>query len=515
MIKARIELGITSLVLAAILAACLTPAAQPQPNYWPTDGWRSAAPEEQGMNSEILLKMIEAIKEEQLPLHSLLIVRNGYLVGEIYPYPYTADQVHIVQSVTKSVIGALTGIAIEQGKIKDVDEPLLSSFPEENVLNPDEKKTAITMENLLSLTAGLDCPEDPSLGKPIMQTSGNWVGFMLDQPMVSRPGEKFNYCTGEAHLLSAILQKATGMSTRTYANQMLFSPIGIKPLLEARWPSDPQGVTLGGYGLGLTPQEMAKFGYLFLNKGKWDGTMVLPSQWVKTSTTRHNQGDGKKDYGYLWWIDPQGKWYAALGRNGQHIFVYPTENMVVVFTAALPTGDDADLIPLQKLLDQYILPAVKSDRALPANPDAQARFKAAVQAMAQPQPSIPASLPAIAREISGKNFALDDNPFGWHTIAFSFKEGETEAKLNVDGMEIAFGLDNVYRFVPAGDSPFPQGFRGSWEGGDTFNVESIQLGTPTYFKSKVLFFADGIHIIQRDELSGSEVDIQGRLIDEG
>jgi CubicO group peptidase (beta-lactamase class C family) len=124
-------------------------------------------------------------------------------------------------------------------------------------------------------------------------------------------------------------------------------------------------VTTGGFGLALTSGEMAKLGYLFLNQGQWDGETIVPAAWVAASTASHaNQGD-KKEYGYLWWIDPQGQWYAALGRAGQHIFVYPAENLVVVFTANLPYTHDADLVPLQELLDQYILPAVKSDRRCP------------------------------------------------------------------------------------------------------------------------------------------------------
>jgi hypothetical protein len=188
--------------------------------------------------------------------------------------------------------------------------------------------------------------------------------------------------------------------------------------------------------------------------------------------------------------------------------------LVVVFTAGLPTGNDADLIPLQQLLDRYILPAVKLDQPLPDNPGAQAQFQAGVHAFSQPQRST-SSLPVTALEISEKTYALNENPFGWQTIVFSFKEGENEAKINVNGLEIAVGLDNTYRFISAEESPFPQGFRGSWENKDTFIVESIQLGFPTQNQATILFSGDTIRIMQRDELSGSEIEIQGKLIDEG
>ena len=143
--------------------------------------------------------------------------------------------------------------------------------------------------------------------------------------------------------------------------QNLFEPLRITNF---NWDRDADGIPIGGWGLQLTPREMAKLGYLFLNEGQWDGKTILPASWVAASTASHaNRGD-KKEYGYLWWVDPQGKWYAALGRAGQHIFVYPAENLVVIFTADLPYTNDADLVPLQELLYRYILPAVKSDEAL-------------------------------------------------------------------------------------------------------------------------------------------------------
>lgn len=361
------------------------------------------------------------------------------------------------------------------------------------------------------MTAGFDCTDDPALGKPVMFTSENWVDFMLNSPMVSTPGTKFNYCTGEAHLLSAILQKATGMQTRSFANEVFFSELGIEPRTETLWPSDRQGVTSGGYDLSLTPQQMAKIGYLFLNQGKWDGKTIIPSQWVKASTSSHNQGDGEKSYGYLWWIDPQGKWYAALGRNGQHIFVYPEKNLVVVFTAALPTGNNADLIPLQKLLDQYILPAVKSDGLLPDNPDGQARLSTAIHALAQTQRVVP-NLPATAKEISGKAYNMEENPFGWQTIVFTFPEGKDEGQVTInDSPPGSIGLDNSYRFLDTGENPFPLGLRGSWIDTDTFVIEDIMLGMPVHYQVTVNFKGDKIQITQLDAVNGGQAQADGTL----
>lgn len=507
----RRKLGI-AFTLIAFLAGCAPSSPTPTPpTYWPTTGWRSAAPEEQGMDSEKLAQLVEHIQQAKLDLHSLLIVRNGYMVGELYNYPYSAGQAHPIMSVTKSVIGALVGIAIQKGYIKDVNQPLSSLLPDQVVANLDEKKKAITLENFLTMTSGLDCHENPAPGEQTLQASKDWVQFILDLPMAAQPGSKFNYCTGAVEVLSAILQKATGLSAREFANENLFGPIGIGPIPEARWPSDPQKITIGGYGLALTPDEMAKLGFLFLNRGQWDGKPIVPAEWVAASTASHaNRGD-KKEYGYLWWIDPQGKWYAALGRAGQHIFVYPAENLVVVFTAGLPSTNDADLIPLQELLDQYILPAVKSDRPLPANPNGEARLTAGIQALARPQRTTPQPLPAIAAKISGKTYTFEDNPFGWMTLVFSFEDGADEVKITLNGvLSFTAGLDNVYRTFGGQDNTFPQEFRGYWDQ-DTFVVENIVLGQMVETTSRIRFPGDTIHITWQDKFSGSTAEVQGKL----
>ena len=500
------NLGI-AFILIAILANCTSPGVQTKAAYWPTDGWRTTAPEEQGMDSEVLAQMVEHIQTEQLPVHSLLIVRNGYLVSEIYGYPYSANQVHWIASVTKSVTSALVGIAIEQGYIKNVHQPLSSLLPDSNVANLDEAKKAITLENFLTLTTGLDCSDNRDV--PLMLASTNWVDFTLSLPMATKPGTQFNYCTDAVHVLSAILQKATGMSTRELANKTLFAPIGIGPIPEERWPSDPQGVTHGGEGLILTPQEMAKFGYLMLNHGKWDGKTIIPANWVSASTKKHIPKDEKNGYGYLWTISPDGKYYSALGLAGQHIFVFPNKNMVVVFTSDLPLGNNADLIPLEKLLNQYILPAVKSNQPLPANPDAVARFEAGVQAMAQPKP-VHASLPAIAEEISDKTFTLNDNPFGWQTIVFSFKDDEATVTTN-DAQTLAIGLDNVYRMVPSTDGVFSESTRAYCENENTLIIEDIYIGQMQRIDYRVKFSKNTIDISGLEKYSGIQIELHGSL----
>jgi hypothetical protein len=220
----------------------------------------------------------------------------------------------------------------------------------------------------------------------------------------------------------------------------------------------------------------------------------------------------KKEYGYLWWTDPGKKWYAALGRAGQHVFVYPDENLVVVSTADLPYTNDADLLPIQELLDMYILPAVKSDHPLPANPGGVTRLQAGLQALSQPQTTSPQPLPAIASQVSGKTYTFEENPLGWETIIFTFEQGADEAKATVNGArQLRIGLDNAYRFLALDNTPFPQGTRGRWESPDIFLVESINLGQMGRNISQVQFAGDTVHITIEDSSSGSSVELQGTL----
>ncbi len=393
-------------LLILLLASC-APASPSIPAYWPDQEWRTSTPEEQGMDSALLGQMFQHIQDEQLNLHSLLIVRNGSLVTEAYFHPYTQYQPQYVASVTKSVIGTLVGIAIQQGLIKDSRQAMVSFFPDAAIANLDGLKKSITLEDMLSLTAGLKCNDSPLSGDVGMEGSNEWVQYMLDQPMAEKPGTKFNYCSGVVHLLSAILQKTTGMTAREYANRYLFEPLGIPAMDEISWGTDPQGITTGPFGLYLTPRDMAKLGYLYLRNGQWGGQQIVTSDWVKAATASHTTKDNGLKYGYLWTVDPKQKSYSALGFAGQQIYVIPSKDLVIVFTAALPTtAPDMDFIPLKDLVDTYILPAAKSDRALPANPTAQAQLSTWIDQSANPpRPAQP--VPEGAQRWSGLVYQLE------------------------------------------------------------------------------------------------------------
>lgn len=328
------------------------------PSYWPTDGWQTSTPEEQGMDSEKLADMLTFIQDEDYNIDSVTIVRNGYLVTDANFYPFQPDSKHIIHSCTKSVVSALIGIAIEQGYIENVQVPVLDLFPERTVANLTAEKEAMTLEDVLNMATGLDC-QDSYLyrwrGLNEMRQSQDWVQYVLDLPMVEEPGKKFEYCNGASFLLSAIIQETTGMTAFEFAEENLFSPLGISDVI---WPTNPQGISIGWGELRMRPHDMAKIGYLFLNDGWWQDEQVVPASWVEASTRKHISSRTLEDgYGYQWWVNDSGM-FMALGYRGQYIVVVPEEELVVVFTSDL--GDSSFFVP-RDLITGYILPAVKTN----------------------------------------------------------------------------------------------------------------------------------------------------------
>ena len=438
----------------------------PEPHYWPTAGWQNTAPEAQGMDSVLLAQMLEDISANETSIYSVLVIRNGYLVTEAYFHPYTRNTKMHIQSVTKSVIGMLVGRAITSEYIKDADVKLSEFYKVDLFENPDKQKNSIQLKHLLSMSSGLDCQEFSGSG-PSMEQTDAWVKFMLDRPMVAGPGETFGYCNGNAHLLSAIVEKSTGMSAREFANLELFKYLGISSVAESDWWSDPQGITTGGYGLHLRPVDMAKLAFLSLHRGQWEDMQLIDPQWVDDSTTQQVQKEDGSGYGYLWTVYPEAGHYAALGLGGQQIHAYPAKNLIVVVTASLESYAEAPEI--EKILNEYILPAVKSDSPLAANPDGFSQLTYAIEMAANPARPVP-SLPATALDVSGRPYTFGDNPFGWKTLEFVFEPQEEVAQIILDGVPVQLGLDNVYR-----SSETAQGYemlsRGRWVDESTFVID--------------------------------------------
>lgn len=312
-----------------------THAAPVARDYWPTHGWRTSPAAAEGMDS-VLLDSAAAIIPERYPnVFGLLVARHGHVVLERYYGGHDSTNAFELRSATKSVTSALVGIAIGRKLLRGVDEPIASILPDalagEEV---DPRKRRITLRNLLTMTSGLDWDEDGALA--YFHGQRNWASVVLGRPMAADPGRRFSYNSGNAHLLSAAITRASGMSARELANRYLFGPLGFTiPVLQ--WKMDPTGVNAGGSALLLSLRQMAKFGYLYLNDGCWGGTQVVSADWVRESTRPwSNPGEKRKErYGYMWWLrDVAGHHaYMAIGYGGQYIVVVPDLDLVVAVAA--------------------------------------------------------------------------------------------------------------------------------------------------------------------------------------
>ncbi len=342
------------LVLNSFLPTNFYVMSSTERDYWPTEEWKTSTPRKQKMKMNLLKQLIDYVESESINLHSIVVVQHGYIVFEEYLGPGFLEQEHYLWSVTKSFMSALYGIAYELGYIEDFDAKVLSFFPNVTVDRYDPRKENITIANLLTMTTGLLWQDDANWVP--MVSAPNQVEYILGLSLINDPGTVWNYDTGGTHLLSAILQEVYGNTTLDFAEKYLFSKIGIT---DYSWDQDKQGIYYGGHGMYMTTRDMARFGYLYLNNGTWDGEQVISSEWINVTTSPLISLWSGWAYGALWWIRTDLGFYSARGRYDQMIYVLPEQDIVVAITSNNAPGSfDPDY-----LIEHYIIPAVKDDEA--------------------------------------------------------------------------------------------------------------------------------------------------------
>jgi len=317
------------------------------PAYWPTNGWRRSTPQEQGIDPVMLARAAHEARDNLPTLYSLLVIRNGHIVFEEHYHGHTPSDLYSVRSVTKSVISALVGIACKDQYLAGLDQKVAEVLPEYLAGDADPHKLEMTVKDLLTMQAGLRWDEPYDEWK--LYDSENWAAFTLSLPMASRPGTRFTYNTGLSQVLAAILTKTTHRQMSQFAEEGLFMPLGIQ---RAAWETDPQGLTIGGFGLSLTVKDLAKVGYLYLHNGQWDGQQIVPTAYVRASTTAWSAGGFPEEtsYGYHWWVTNEAGYAAffAAGYGGQYLYVVPELDTIVVTTAKYD-------LPPEKTLDRYLI----------------------------------------------------------------------------------------------------------------------------------------------------------------
>jgi len=506
------------------------------PDYWPTQEWQIATPEEQGMDSAKLLEMVkfyeeQRLKNQKISIDSITIVRNGYIVADIYLNPlFPKDTKHIIHSCTKSIMSALIGIAIEEGYIEGVDVLVLDILDDKNIKNVDTGIKTLTLKDLLTMQTGLHS-QDSYLyqwrGLFEMQTTDDWSEYILNLPLETEPGTRFDYSNMASFLLSAIIKKTTGKDTLSFAKEHLFDPLEIKDI---KWEKSPQGIDIGWARMWLKPHDMAKIGLLYLQKGKWESQQIIPTKWVEESLTAHSfpkkyryvyNEEGNVDrmtsgglwvftnlarpfadgYGYQWWLDKSGM-YSAVGTGGQFIMVVPKKNLVVVFTSKLSGADS--FLPA-KMLNKYILPAIVANESIAANETAQYELSLLSEPPRQvvkPKP-VP-ELPAIAQEISEETYSLDSNPWKYDNFKLLFDSHKEYAEFSYTAKEkdvvtYEVGLNNVYRLTESNGDTYAA--IGSWTTPDTFVIDFELVGYSTRGKWILTF--------DNEEIAVEEVGVTG------
>ncbi len=344
------------LVLALILVATGCSAVQREAAYpyelpeQLEDGWEVSSLAAEGIDVRPIEQLTQRIEEGRYEyVHSCLIVKNGKLVFERYFRGQRRDMAHRLYSVTKSFASALVGIGIDQGLIGGVEEALVSYFPEYVGEGWDPRKNAITLQHLLMMASGLQYDEgsypysDVRNSYTQMTSTSDWMKWGLEQPLLAEPGTVFNYSSANTHLFAGIIHKTSGVHADEFAEEYLFEPLGIESYF---WYAGDGHPTVSGAhgGLKLRPRDMAKFGFMYLNGGRWNGVQVVPEEWVRESFVPRIHAWGSTEYGYQWWIqrDRLGgrevEWFSARGYGEQYIALFPSLDLVVVMTAGNETS---------------------------------------------------------------------------------------------------------------------------------------------------------------------------------
>ena len=468
----------------------------------------SVPPEQAGISSSFLYKILNQIRVGRLDIHSLIVIKNDKLVLEAYLDPYTENDLHNLKSVSKSVLSALAGIAIEQGLISDVEAKLSEVLPEYFEPAVDARKGDITLHHLLTMTPGFDFTEHSEQAGKWFK-AGNPVREAIALPISSTPGQRFRYATINTHLFSAWLTKAAYMNTSEFAEKHLFTPLGIK---DYYWVKDPQGIYWGGTQLYLTPRDMARFGMLYLKRGRYREEQLIPAQWVDESTRWRHSVDTHSGYGYWWWLIPASDGYIAAGWGGQRIGVFPSKDLVIVVTASNQQH--------ARYIFRQLYSGITQIKELEDDPTAFTHLSSLVDQLADPAQSIENRIPEAAASISGKKYGFADNSLGIAAMTISFDQPESaQLEMEIDGrtLKMGVGLDGSYRITPgvALESYREDNrvaVKARWES-DRLIVDWHEIGEPLRIEASLMFEKEKVLAIVNYLPMGRVSHLEGTRVD--
>ncbi|WZO96539.1 serine hydrolase [Isosphaeraceae bacterium EP7] len=446
----------------------------------PSAGLPRSSPEAQGLSSLGILAFVDAVDKSVDSLHGLIIVRHGQVVSEGWWAPYDSTTPHSLFSLSKSFTSTAVGLAIADGKLS-VDDQVLKFFPEDAPTDPSKNLQAMRVSDLLRMSTGQQ-------EEPPRKPDQSWTKAFLAQPVPFKPGTHFLYNTSATYMLSAIVQKVTGMTVLDYLKPRIFEPLGIE---NPTWGTSPQGITLGGYGLSVRTEDIAKFGQLFLQKGVWQGKQLVPESWVdaatamQTSNGSNPKSDWDQGYGYQFWRSRNNA-YRGDGAFGQYCVVLPEQDAVIAINAGLK-----DMQSVLDLVWEHLLPAMKPS-ALPANDALVGKLKARLEGLSM-RPQDGSKSPG---KLSGKTYTFPENERKIESIKL-VDDGKGDGAtlvIRTDGEErtIACGRGSWTRGRTAFMAPHEQACAasGAWTADDTYKAKICLYETPFVVTTTLKFNGD-------------------------
>lgn len=403
-------------LFTAVLALALISGGCPDLQAQNLSKLPRSTPEAEGVSSSGILDFLNAADTSEVEIHSFMFIRHGKVIAEGWWEPYGPDYKHLLYSASKTFTATAVGLAVSENRLKVTDK-VVSFFPYSLPDTISEYMQALTVKDLLTMSVGQD-PEPRSFGN-----SGDWITSFLGTAPVHQPGSVFMYNNMATFMQSAIVQQVTGETVFDYLMPRIFKPLGIRGI---DWDLNPQGINLGMIGLRLRTEDLAKFGQLLMNGGTWNKQQLIPEEWVREATSHHIKtvdtinvkSDWAQGYAYQMWRGRNNS-VRLDGMAGQFVVLFPDKDAIVVFTAnARNTQQELDL------MHDYLLPAIRSDKALASNPGAYEEVRKRSQALQISTGEAGTMNADFASRISGKEFALAENEHEIQSVYFAFHQGE-------------------------------------------------------------------------------------------
>jgi len=460
----------------------------------PASALPCSSPEAQGIPSSAILAFVEAADKHVDTMHSVMLLRHGHVVAAGWWSPHDAGTPHSLYSLSKSFTSTAVGLAVAEGKLS-VDDEVLKFFPEDAPAAPSDHLKSMRVSDLLRMSTGHQ-------DEPSVQNAPHWAKTFLAQPVPHKPGTHFLYNTAATYMLSAIVQKATGKTVLDYLRPRLFEPLGIA---NPTWGSSPQGVTLGGYGLSIRTEDIARFGQLYLQQGQWHGKQLVPAAWVAAATARQTangsnpKSDWDQGYGYQFWRSRHGA-YRGDGAFGQFCIVLPEQDAVVAITSGTK-----DMQSVLNLVWEHLLPAMKP-APLAADDEARKTLEHRLAGLSlHPQEGLASNDKAAS--LAHKKFVFPANPRRLEalTLEDDGKGDATTIVARVSGTDrwISVGR-GVWRKGRLAFGPLPlqpAAASGAWTAEDTFTAKLCFYETPFIYTIRLRFSGDNLFLDAESNVS--------------